>query len=227
MLGLTKGDGTNKFVDEIIQEGVKAGTIAPADVPKMRVQMRNEIVRQQDVLAAEVALAQVKASGALTPALLDDFRKKTGLNDDWLRARGYIDARGNLIGYVDPAAAPRAASQAAALAASQEAVQNAPPARPVAPRGLPRKPMTHDGLPARQNADGSISTEVSITVTDPRLNGGRPTNIPSLWGGKEVDEDTAVRLALQSGNRYQAFGTVDEAVAAARARSQAGGAGAR
>lgn len=136
MLGLTKGDGTNKFVDEIIQEGVKAGTIAPADVPKMRVQMRNEIVRQQDVLAAEVALAQVKASGALTPALLDDFRKKTGLNDDWLRARGYIDARGNLIGYVDPAAAPRAASQAAALAASQEAVQNAPPARPIAPRGL-------------------------------------------------------------------------------------------
>ncbi|MFN8760246.1 MAG: hypothetical protein ACK5XA_15735 [Tagaea sp.] len=136
MLGLTKGDGTAKFVDEIIQEGVKAGTVAPADAPKLRVTMRNEIVRQQDVLTAEVALAQVKASGALTPALLDEFRKKTGLNDDWLRARGYIDARGNLIGYVDPTAAPRAASQAAALAESQAAVQNAPPARPIAPRGL-------------------------------------------------------------------------------------------
>jgi hypothetical protein len=49
---------------------------------------------------------------------------------------------------------------------------------------------THDGYPARKNSDGSYSTEVSITVTNPKLNGGKPTNIPSLWEGKEVDEDT-------------------------------------
>jgi hypothetical protein len=86
-------------------------------------------------------------------------------------------------------------------------------------------PQTHDGLPARQNADGSHSTEVSITVTDPRLNGGRPTNIPSLWGGEELDEEDAVEQALQSGNTYQAFNDIQSAVAAAQQRSAQGGAG--
>jgi len=86
--------------------------------------------------------------------------------------------------------------------------------------------MTHDGLPARLNSDGSYSTEVSITVTDPRLNGGLPTNIPSLWGGKELNEYDAVTAALSSGNKYPSFGSIDDAVAAAKARSAAGGASA-
>jgi hypothetical protein len=85
--------------------------------------------------------------------------------------------------------------------------------------------LTHDGLPAVQNADGSYSTEISITVTDPRLNGGKPTNIPSLWGGKVVSENQAVQNALASGKTYQSFDTIDSAVAAAKARSNAGGAG--
>jgi hypothetical protein len=85
--------------------------------------------------------------------------------------------------------------------------------------------MTHDGLPAVQNANGSYSTEISITVTDPRLNGGKPTNIPSLWGGKVVPENQAVQNALASGKTYQSFDTIDSAVAAAKARSNAGGAG--
>ena len=83
---------------------------------------------------------------------------------------------------------------------------------------------THDGLPSRANNDGSYSTEVSITVTDPRLNGGAPTNIPSLWGGQEVGEEAAVTNAIKSGNKYQPFQTVAQAVAAAQARSNAGGA---
>ena len=85
---------------------------------------------------------------------------------------------------------------------------------------------THDGYPARENADGSYSTEVSITVTNPKLNNGKPTNIPSLWKGKEVDEDTAVRNALATGKSYKSFNSIKEAVAAAKARSKAGGAGA-
>lgn len=85
---------------------------------------------------------------------------------------------------------------------------------------------THDGLPARKNADGSYSTEVSITVTNPRLNGGRPTNIPSLWGGVELDEDRAVSRAIESGRKFDSFGSIDEAVTAAAARSNAGGASA-
>ena len=86
------------------------------------------------------------------------------------------------------------------------------------------KENTHDGLPARANADGSYSTEVSITVTNPRINNGAPTNIPSMWGGQEVDEETAVDNALKTGKKYPSFKTINEAVAAAKERSDAGGA---
>lgn len=85
---------------------------------------------------------------------------------------------------------------------------------------------THDGLPALKNSDGSYSTELSITVTNPALNGGRPTNIPSLWGRKVLDEDGAVRAAVASKRAFSSFGSIDEAVRAAQARSNAGGAGA-
>lgn len=91
---------------------------------------------------------------------------------------------------------------------------------------LPAGPITHDGMPARQNADGTHSTELSITVTDPRINGGKPTNIPSLWGGKEVSQEQAIAKALDSGNSYQAYDSIDEAVAAAKSRSNDGGAAA-
>ena len=95
-------------------------------------------------------------------------------------------------------------------------------------RGVIRgaEPKTHDGFPARKNADGSISTEVSITVTDPRLNDGKPTNIPSLWGGKELSEDESVTKALESGKTYPSFDTIPKAVDAAKKRSDAGGASA-
>lgn len=86
------------------------------------------------------------------------------------------------------------------------------------------KAKTHDGYPARLNADGTYSTEVSITVTDPRLNDGKPTNIPSLWKGKEVSEDEAVKNALATGKIYPSFSSIDDAVKAAEARSEDGGA---
>ena len=100
------------------------------------------------------------------------------------------------------------------------------PAPAAAKSDVPSGAKTHDGYPARKNADGSYSTEVSITVTNPKLNGGKPTNIPSLWGGKEVDENTAVENALSSGKKYESFSTIPEAVKAAKERSKAGGAGA-
>lgn len=89
---------------------------------------------------------------------------------------------------------------------------------------IPANAKTHDGYPARKNDDGSYSTEVSITVTNPKLNNGKPTNIPSLWKGKEVDEDAAVENVLASGKKYDSFATVPEAVKAAKERSNAGGA---
>lgn len=81
-------------------------------------------------------------------------------------------------------------------------------------------PTTHDGYEPRKNGDGSLSTELSITVTDPRLNGGRPTNIPSLWRGKEVDQGEAIGNALRSGRSFPSFDTVDQATTAAEERSR-------
>lgn len=82
-----------------------------------------------------------------------------------------------------------------------------------------------------QNADGSRSTERSITVTHPNLNGGKPTNIPSIWmvDGKIVEllgqpnyEDRAVEFALQTGEKWQSYGSIAEAETAAKKRSDAG-----
>jgi len=68
--------------------------------------------------------------------------------------------------------------------------------------------------------DGSYATEYSITVTDPRLNDGRPTNIPSIWGGQFLGDDAAVENAVQSGQTFAAFDTIAQAERAAERRSQ-------
>lgn len=80
---------------------------------------------------------------------------------------------------------------------------------------------THDGYTAPKTADGATMTELSITVTNPQLNGGRPTNIPSLWQGREVSEGEAVRRALASGRTFQSFDTIEAATVSAAARSEA------
>jgi hypothetical protein len=97
---------------------------------------------------------------------------------------------------------------------------------PSAKGGMPTNAKTHDGYPAKKNADGSYSTELTITVTNPKLNGGKPTNIPSLWKGVEVNEETAVENAMRSGAKYQSFSTIPEAVSAAKEKSKGGGAAA-
>lgn len=97
-------------------------------------------------------------------------------------------------------------------------------------------PMTWDNYPAYKNKDGSISTEVTITVTDPRLNNGRPTNIPTLWegeplpGSQEKVQEAAIKKAVEyekkNGKKWDDFDTIEEAVAYAESKSAAGGANA-
>ena len=70
-----------------------------------------------------------------------------------------------------------------------------------------------------RNKDGTVTTERSITVTDERINGGKPTNIPTVWGGKVVSDDEAIANAAKSGAKFQSFNSIDEAVAAAKKRS--------
>jgi hypothetical protein len=85
--------------------------------------------------------------------------------------------------------------------------------------------------------DGDVSSELSLTVTDPRLNQGRATNIPSLvqgqtgvhqmltdpkWSPSQQQEQIAIQRAAQrqaAGAYLPSFPTVPQAVHAAQHRS--------
>lgn len=90
---------------------------------------------------------------------------------------------------------------------------------PQVPAGAPRPFAPGEYV---QNPDGSWSSEISVTVTNPKLNGGKATNLPSLWivNGKpvRVSEDQAAAYALKSGLEWPSFGSIKEADAAASAR---------
>lgn len=95
------------------------------------------------------------------------------------------------------------------------------------PLGTEISGKTKQGRPIVKNPDGSISTERTITVTDPRINGGKPTNIPSMYGGKEVSEQEAIARVATAGGKdpetgevLPGFNSIEEAVAAAQARSK-------
>jgi hypothetical protein len=80
-------------------------------------------------------------------------------------------------------------------------------------------------------AGGVPMTEHTITVSEPELNGGAWTNIPSIWmsGGQPqmVDQEAAIRMATEyqqrQGWQFPRFRTSDQADQAARLRSDAGG----
>lgn len=90
-----------------------------------------------------------------------------------------------------------------------------------------------------KNPDGSVSTEYSITVTDPRINGGKPTNIPTLVKGQvavdslqrheapsQEQQEIAIRRAAQrvkGGADLPSYESIKDAESAATQRSAAGG----
>jgi hypothetical protein len=87
--------------------------------------------------------------------------------------------------------------------------------------------MTPEGRQYVANDDGSYSTEVTVTVIDPRINGGKPTNIPSMYNGKIVSEDEAADIIAknegrdpETGREMQGYASIAEAVKAAKARSK-------
>lgn len=87
--------------------------------------------------------------------------------------------------------------------------------------------LTPEGRQIVDNEDGSFSTERTITVTDPRINSGRPTNIPSMFGGQQVSQDLAIDAITrnngvdpETGRTLEGFDSIDEAVAAAQQRSE-------
>jgi hypothetical protein len=98
--------------------------------------------------------------------------------------------------------------------------------QPLGQLGTEVQGKTGEGRPIIKNPDGSVSTERTITVTHQSINGGRPTNIPSMFGGKEVSEEEAVkRIAAaggkdpETGKNLPGFNSIQEAVEAAEGRS--------
>lgn len=93
--------------------------------------------------------------------------------------------------------------------------------------------------------DGGVSSEISIGVDDPRLNGGRPTNIPTLVRGQQgvrellttpmdrihftpQQQEIAIRRALErqrAGGSLPSYANFDQADRAAVSRSAGKGAG--
>lgn len=145
--------------------------------------------------------------------------------------QGLARVAGNLNGALRERSADRASEANAdetrsvleALMAGGTAPAAPSPADPVATAlaGASAGVLPSTGRPMLPNADGSVSTEESITITDPRINNGAPTNIPSIWNGQRyADEGDAVAQALASGQQFQSFPNIDEAVNAARARSE-------
>lgn len=66
-----------------------------------------------------------------------------------------------------------------------------------------------------------MTHELSITVTDPTLNSGKATNIPSVWGGKVRSQRESVRRAVASKKSYKSYSTIKSAVSAAVKKSKA------
>ncbi len=77
-----------------------------------------------------------------------------------------------------------------------------------------------------KNPDGTESSERTATVTDQRINNGRPTNIPTMFNGIQVDQERAIEMISaadgvdpETGEALPAHESIPTAVQAAKSRS--------
>jgi len=73
--------------------------------------------------------------------------------------------------------------------------------------------------------NGQVSSVFSITVSEPQLNLGRPTLIPTIYDGKEVSQQEAIRRAIKSKKTFPKFQTFEQADGIAGEISKIMGAG--
>lgn len=92
----------------------------------------------------------------------------------------------------------------------------------VGPSQSPAAPATAgampDGRPIIRNPDGSVSTHEMATVTDPRLNSGQATLLPTIVNGQRMSVQDALAAAVGAGGMdpttgqpLQAFASPEEA----------------
>lgn len=70
--------------------------------------------------------------------------------------------------------------------------------------------------------------EGDFTIEDRRLNAGKPTNVPSVYGGQTAPfpkndprfRDWIVKNALKTRKKYRSFNALEEAMAAAKSYGQ-------
>ncbi len=90
---------------------------------------------------------------------------------------------------------------------------------------------TKEGRNIFKNPDGSFSTERTTTIVHPAINGGAPTNIPTIFAGQELTPDEATELIVEivrrngsaidpeTGRELVGFPSMKAAVAGAKKRS--------
>ena len=84
-------------------------------------------------------------------------------------------------------------------------------------------PKVHpiNGRPILDNGDGTFSSEELVTVEHLSINGGKPTNVPSIWGGQRVEDvDMIILYAVASGQNFDSYGTLAQAAVAVRLRRE-------
>lgn len=150
------------------------------------------VVPAPDVTQPVVSVPPDLPAGTTYAGKLKDGRDAFRTPDGTLQAaraapaQGIEEMQGKL--HLDPAVAPRV------------------------PEGAPRPFGMGEYI---ENPDGSTSNEITVTVENPKLNGGKPTILPSLWlsNGKavKVNEDQAAEYALKSGLKFPSFATEAEA----------------
>jgi hypothetical protein len=80
---------------------------------------------------------------------------------------------------------------------------------------------TSEGRPILRDGE-DFKTERTITVNDDRLNGGRYTNIPTIYNGKQYDDAGATDMAAKFaafGTVYKGFDSLNEALDTAKQRT--------
>jgi hypothetical protein len=85
---------------------------------------------------------------------------------------------------------------------------------------------TSEGRKIMKDEKGNIATEKTVTVTDPRINDGRPTNIPTIYNGNFFTEKEAIEVIVRNkgvdpdtGHKLKGYYSINDAVIAARERS--------
>lgn len=66
------------------------------------------------------------------------------------------------------------------------------------------------------NPDGTYSSERSITIEVD----GKYINVPTIWNGKQLSQEEAIKRAMESRIRYPRFKTLREATQAAKKRTK-------